>query len=454
MISADMISTGPASRRIATATETADAQAVSRPPPRATVAECRETEFHRGWPAVLACFCVAVFAWGFGFYGQAVFLGELHRIHGWPVSTLGAATTAFYLSGAFLIPFVNQALNRAGPRVLLTGGVLLLGCGAAAFGNATEPWQLFASGLLMAVGWAATSGPAIATTLALWFDRRRGFAISLALNGASASGFTVAPLLVGMSHTIGLPMAVVEAVAVGWVILIPVILWGVRRQPSSVGFTSATPRPGLTPDRVSRSSTLRSWGFWSIALPFALAIAAQVGFIMHMVALLLPLLGSAGTGLAVTCSSLAAMLGRLALGTVIDRLPRRGTTAICFGSQACGLALVLAFPGSPAAVYTGIALFGLSVGNVITLPAVIVQAEFGAASFGLIIGLSGAISQFALAFGPGVFGMLHDLTGNYNAVLVVCVTLQVLASGLVLCRRRARSPGRARDDVVAPGQNS
>jgi hypothetical protein len=50
-----------------------------------------ETEFRSGWPAVLACFCVAVFAWGFGFYGQAVFLAELHRLHGWPTSTIGAA---------------------------------------------------------------------------------------------------------------------------------------------------------------------------------------------------------------------------------------------------------------------------------------------------------------------------------------------------------------------------
>jgi predicted MFS family arabinose efflux permease len=148
------------------------------------------------------------------------------------------------------------------------------------------------------------------------------------------------------------------------------------------------------------------------------------------------LLGRAGTGAAVMCSSLAAMAGRLALGAVIDRLPQRATTAVCFASQACGLGLLLALPHSPGAIYLGIALFGLSVGNVITLPAVIVHAEFSAASFGLIIGLSGAISQFALALAPGAFGLLHDLTGNYDAVLLVCIGLQLLGSALVLCRRR------------------
>ena len=120
-----------------------------------------ETEFRRGWPAVLACFCVAVFAWGFGFYGQAVFLAELHRLHGWPASTISAATTVFYLCGALLMPFIQQTLDRTGARALLIGGVLLLGLGAAGFSNAAEPWQLFAAGVVMAAGWAASSGPAI-----------------------------------------------------------------------------------------------------------------------------------------------------------------------------------------------------------------------------------------------------------------------------------------------------
>jgi MFS family permease len=351
-------------------------------------------------------------------------------MHGWPTSIIGTATTCFYLSGAFLLPFVQRVLDRVGARGLLIGGVLALGVGAAGFGNAVAEWQLFACGLVMAAGWAATSGPAIATTLSLWFDQRRGFAISLALNGASVSGFTIAPLLVQLSHTIGLRLAVVECVVVGWLLVIPVIVWCARHDASA----SSAAKPTIK-ERGGQVAALRQWHFWSVALPFSLAIAAQVGFIVHMVAFLLPSLGPAGTGVAVTTSSLAAMAGRLGLSAVVDKLPRRGTSAICFLSQACGLGLLLAAPGSPAAIYLGIALFGFSVGNVITLPAVIVHAEFSAASFGLIIGLSGAISQFTLAFAPGVFGLLHDVTGNYDVVLLACIALQTLAAGLVLWRR-------------------
>jgi predicted MFS family arabinose efflux permease len=394
---------------------------VSTAAPDAGAAELRDF-----WPAVVACFCVAVFAWGFGFYGLSVFVGELHRTRGWSLSTIGAASTVYYLSGAFLVPFVHRFLDRAGPRRLLIGGALALGGGAIGFANAATEWQLFAAGLVMAAGWAVSSGPAIASTLALWFDRRRALAISLALNGASASGFTVAPLLVQLSQTIGLRQAVIEAVCAGWLILIPVILWGAR-----------------TPSVVShRRTDAREWAwlwdrhFWSVALPFALAIAAQVGFIVHMVALLMPRLGPAGTSLAVTVSSLAAMVGRLALGAVIERLPSRAAAAVSIVSQACGLGLVLLAPDSVLAIYAGVLLFGLSVGNVITLPPIIVHAEFATASFGAVVGLSGAIAQFVLALAPGAFGMLHDVAGDYDAVLVSCIALQVLAAGLVLRRNK------------------
>jgi MFS family permease len=394
------------------------------------------TEFRKGWPVILACFCVAVFAWGFAFYGQSVYLAELHLLHGWTTSTISMATTFFYLGGAFLMPFVHQAIGRFGPKRVLLAGIVVLGFGACAFSGAGQPWQLYPAGALMAVGWALTSGPAIATTLALWFNERRGLAISLALNGASASGFTVAPLLVQVSQAHGLTVAVPGIVACGLLLAIPVVALCVGRPPYPA---SSTPIPAVLPgagdDRpslASRADALRDGAFWSVSAPFALALAAQVGFIIHMVAFLLPTLGSAGTSIAVSAASVAAMAGRLALGTVIDRLPQRRTSAACFASQACGMGLMMAWPGQPLALFGGVILFGLSVGNVITLPAILMHREFSAGSFGLAVGLNGAIGQFSLALAPGLFGVLRDATGSYGAVLAACIGLQGIATGIIL----------------------
>lgn len=400
-----------------------------------------DREFARFWPIILACFCIAVFAWGFGFYGQAVYLAELRGMYGWPAASITAATTCFYLGSALLMPFVHGAIARFGPRTVLTGGVVLLGAGACGFSHATAPWQLFVAGAVMSAGWASTTGTAIATTLALWFDRGRGLAISLALNGASASGFIVAPLLVQLSQAIGLRDAVLRSVLGGLCIVVPIILVCIRRPRPAGGVrsTGANASPDPRPVFADRAMALRDGRFWSVALPFALATAAQVGFIVHMVSFLLPALGATGTGLAVSLASIAAMGGRLALGTVIHRLHQRRASAVSFLLQAIGLGMMLVWPTNPPVLYVGSVLFGLSVGNVITLPSILIHREFAAESFGLIVGLSGAMVQFTLALGPGLFGVIRDLTGDYAVVLIVCIGLQLAATAIVLHRRDART---------------
>jgi len=70
-----------------------------------------------GWRVVGACFLVAIFGWGLCFYGQSVFLAELHRLHGWPTSQISTATTFFYLVSAVLVAFVSDVVHRYGPRI-------------------------------------------------------------------------------------------------------------------------------------------------------------------------------------------------------------------------------------------------------------------------------------------------------------------------------------------------
>jgi cyanate permease len=86
------------------------------------------------------------------------------------------------------------------------------------------------------------------------------------------------------------------------------------------------------------------------------------------------------------------------------------------------------------ALFIACAVFGLSAGNVTSLPALIIQREFEAASFGLLIGLSTAIGQFTYAFGPSLVGIVRDATGGYPAALMLCAVLELVAAGVVLVR--------------------
>src|SRR6201987_4087586 len=120
---------------------------------------------YEGWRIVGVCFLVATFGWAFGFYGQSVYLAELHRTHGWPASLISGATTFFYLFGAALVVFVAEVVKKFGPRNCLIAGVLAMAAAAAALGKVATPWQLYFANGLLAFGWAGTSLAIITNTL-------------------------------------------------------------------------------------------------------------------------------------------------------------------------------------------------------------------------------------------------------------------------------------------------
>jgi hypothetical protein len=64
-------------------------------------------------------------------------------------------------------------------------GTCLLGTAMTLLAFIARPWQLYAVYLILAVGVVALHTGAISNVVGLWFDRRRGLAISLALSGAS-----------------------------------------------------------------------------------------------------------------------------------------------------------------------------------------------------------------------------------------------------------------------------
>ena len=395
-------------------------------------------EFRAGWAVVLACFAAAIFAWGFAAFGPAVYLAELQRQHGWSATAIGSATTLAFIVGAGLLPWTGAAVNRFGARAVLTAGLLLIGAGVVGVSQSTAPWQLYAWNLLIGCGWAGASSTAISTILARYFDRRLGLALSIALTGASAGGFAVAPGLVTLSHHNSFQSAVPELALFLIVLILPLVWIGIR-QPGL-----AMPSQVSSPSLSTRGATLRERRFWSVAGPFALAISAQVGVMVYQVSYLLPLIGIGGTSIALICSSIAGAGGRLITSAFIDRLDQRPVSAATFATQAGALSLMIAMPGSPTALYIGNIMFGLCMGNVVALPSLIIQREFAPSSFSLVLGLSTAVGQVGYSLSPALLGIVRDLTGGCRAVLGVCVMLQLAAALLIVYRVVERLPARQR----------
>ncbi len=388
-----------------------------------------------GWRIVAVCFVVATFGWGFGFYGQSVYLAELHRAHGWPASLISGATTFYYLFGAVLVAFVAEAVRVLGPRNCLLAGIAALGLAVVAIGEVRAPWQLFAANALLAFAWAGTSLAMITNTLSLWFDARRGMAISLALNGASFGGIAGVPFLVLAIGHFGFARAMTVAAVVMAVILLPLVATLVGRPPFHEGFAKRSAAPDAQRPAQIRTRALRDAGFLSIAIAFSLVLFAQVGFIVHLISFLDPVIGREHAAVAVALLTAMAMAGRIAFSVVIDRLNQRLASALSFLSQAVALAVIIN-SRNEILLIAACAVFGFSVGNLITLPSLIVQREFAPASFGVLISMSTAINQVTYAFGPGAVGLLRDISGSYTLPFYGCIALQVAAAAMIMVRSR------------------
>jgi len=189
--------------------------------------------------------------------------------------------------------------------------------------------------------------------------------------------------------------------------------------------------PAAGGERWQRGDALRTWRFWSVSAPFALGLAAQVGVLTHLVALVTPALGVAGAARAVSAATAAAIIGRLVTGVVVDRLNRGLLASATLGIQIVGLALLAQAP-SARVVYAGCVLFGLGVGNLTTLPGLILAAEWPPERFRSLVSLVVGINQFTFAFGPSLVGVVRDWAGAYDAGIGACIVLQAAAAVMLL----------------------
>jgi MFS family permease len=393
---------------------------------------------YHGWFVVVAAFLVALFGFGLGFYGPGIYLVALKARHGWSIAELSSVITTYYVLGASLLFFgAGSLFEQYGARKVLIVGIVAMSIGLVLLTQIARLWQVYAAFALMSVGWATMSGAAINIIVAPWFEHRRGLAVSWALNGASAGGVIIAPVLTFLTTRYSFGLAVGALVGSMLAILMPVVILVLRPRrtdecdPPDTNVAKspiATSPTEAGPFRLA--SVLRSGRFISISVPFALGLTAQVGFFTHQMAFLSPTIGTVAAGWAVSLTTFAAVVGRIVVGFIVDQYDRRIISGLNFIVQMLGMAM-LTIAATPTLLYLGCALFGLGSGNLTSLPGLLVQQEFPNQHFARIVSLVVAINQFSFAFGPTLLGQVEGAEGSYQLGLLICLSIEAAAAIIV-----------------------
>lgn len=393
-----------------------------------------------GWQVVAASFVLAVFAWGIGFYGPGVYLHALHAREGWSLSLISAAITLHFLASAAMVGHLARAHARFGVVAVTRAGAVASALGAMGWALAEAPWHLVPAALLTAAGWSAHSGAAINAILSPWFDRRRPAALSLAFNGASVGGVAFTPLWAGLIGWLGFGWAGVAVAALTLLVLWPLAGVWFAPTPAAMGLHpdgAAAPPPPRPGPGAPRGPLWRQGAFRSLSLAFAIGLLAQMGLLTTLFSIMAPVLGPGGAGMALSLATACAVLGRTAVGTLMPPgLDRRAIGVANFLMQAVGSAVLAAAGGESAALLlAGVVLFGLGIGQLLSLPPLIAQAEWPPEAVGQVVAMVTAVNQAFYAFGPGLLGAALDAFGPVAPPAIAGV-LQLLAAAVLLSRRR------------------
>jgi len=395
-----------------------------------------------GWVVVGAAFSVLFMAYGAQF-SFGVFFSALLEEFGWSRAALSGAFSLYAFGYSGLAVVSGWLTDRLGPRAVIATGGIFLGAGWIAMSFTQSLWHPYVFyGVVAALGMSTAFVPCGAT-VARWFIRRRGLAAGLASAGGSLGAFALPPAAQFLVSSVGWRWAYVifgAAILVALNALAPLM----KRDPESLGLrpdgdpSAPHGSAGLPHARdYTMGQAMRSRAFWVLFALFACTWIPVFTPLVHLV----PLARGLGVEpmLAATLVSalgMAAIAGRLVLGTLSDRIGRRPAIGIGLGLQ------IVAFLGFTAAgalpgLYVASVAFGFSYGAISALFPAVVTDFFGRGQAGSLVGLLFATAGCLAALGPLGAGFIYDRTRSYGPAWMGSAALNVVALGLL---RWARPP--------------
>ena len=368
--------------------------------------------------------------------------------------TRAATSSVFsaYMVLAALFGIVNGwALDRYGPRRILSLMGLFTGLGLLITGLTSSLWQLFLSySLLVAVG---TAGPVplLMSVISRWFDKKRGIAIGIATCGTGLGTLVLAPLAAYLISSFGWRMSYIVLGVIAWLVVISLAML-LRRDPGEIGdlpdgVKARVGRAELTEREnssqlsgLSLGQALRTRNFWLLVSVFLLW-AFCLGLIMtHVV----PYATDLGIS-TIEASTILGLIGglqilaRLLVGRISDIIGRKAPGLIC-ALLGTGALIWLIWLHNLWMFYLFAIIFGLFYGGFGVVILTLVSDSFRGRNLGVIMGIMNAGYSVGLAIGSALGGFIFDVNNSYVVAFEIGAAVMLITGLCVVFVRGEMSP--------------
>ena len=407
--------------------------------------------FYGYWMVAISVMCLGLFS-GSGVGSFSLFVTNLQTAFDWGRGEIMLAFTLYYLLTGLAAPLVGLLVDRYGVRGVIAGGSLIAGMGFLSLYALQGLWHLYLAYFFIGIGHAAIGQVSVSTMVSNWFVKRRGTAIGIMSTGIGLGILVLAPLIGSfLIPTFGWNISY-AALGLFNISLFPLAIFVVRTRPSDMGLNpdGVVYDKSITELEASHIATrglslkvaLGTSAFWFLCIALLFNGFSAMGVIQNQV----PYLQDKGFSLilassAVTGLGLGSAIGKFIFGWLCDIIKAKQACAISLVLLAIAtIVLILIKPGAPMAIIWLYALIiGLGSGGWLPTMAMMVNRNFGQASYGAIFGMVSLAQSVGVAIGPLFGGYMYDTMNTYHWAFIIMVSLYAIAIPAVLAVRRPKS---------------
>jgi MFS family permease len=386
------------------------------------------------WLAVLgACFCMLCSQPPVAMYTFGIFVPEIASATRWSLQVIASAIGPGMLIASLVSPPLGWVCDRFGTRAIALLGGPIFGLGLITLGLVPQSATAFVV-FTAAMWFMSFAGSPVPYALMITglINERRGLALSL-MFASGALGIAVwPPYAAWLIRLFGWRGAYVGCGVTAGSIIFGSALFLLRSAPRT---SFATPAEGHTLLKAMRTTC-----FWKIAVIFMLLTGVLGGAAVNLPVILRRQgLGAEAASLAITVVGLSMLVGRIALGPLLDRWFSPRVTIGCVLLSMAGFALLI-WSGSATVIFVSASLLGLGLGADFNASAYIVGRAFGFRAFGAIYGFVTLSYGLGGAIGPATIGVSLARMLPQQIIFTVCLGLLVLAALLLATIRRSDLP--------------
>ena len=408
-----------------------------------------KSKIYYGWIIVVVMGIISFVSMGLLSLNFGLFIKPMGDDLGIGRATFGFAQSAMMISAAFSAPFVGKLIDRYGTRLLLPIAATITISSIFILSQSDSSTQIIIVFIVMGLmnfnnpGNMFTSIPILK-----WFVKNRGKALSFSSLGIPIGAIVFIPLTQILINNNGWQLSLMVLGSIGLLVIIPISLLFLRRQPEDIGLQpdgknleiTSKNEENIKPETsITLKESYKTFTYWQLIIIFSLHYFAVGTIALHRIPAFMdrgldPTLVSISTAFDAVCAGVSSFI----MGFLISKISSKWIASFSFFCLFIA-SIITIYSFDFWVMFISMAIFGVGIGGLIFIQNYIWAEKFGRENVGTIKGSSFFVIMLIGGIGAPLSGYIKDVTDSYVFIWWISVVILFLLSISILFDRKNKS---------------